>query len=408
MQYPIVLFNRICWLVFIALFGCSAVAAEPDRASIRDEKLGDATLAYVGTYTGAQSRGIYLYRLQTQNLDVSQNVTLAPLGLAVETSSPSFLEIDSGRRLLFAVNEIGDFQGKKSGAVSAFSIDPTTGKLKLINQRATMGPGPCDLVLDRTGKNLLVANYDGGSVAVLPVAADGTLGEASDFVQHEGKSINADRQQGPHVHCVTLDAANRFAFVCDLGCDKVFIYHFDAEHGKLSPNDPAFAPLKAGAGPRHMVFRSDGKFAYVINELDSTITAFRYDAQHGGLMEVQTISTLPYYYQGTNTAAEIEIHPSGKWLYASNRGHNCVVLYSINSDNGKLNYIEEIRSEGKTPRHFEIDPSGKYLTIANQDSGTLLVCRIESDSGRLKPSGVAAEGPTPVCVKFLPPTKAAQ
>ena len=400
-----VIFIEICLFAFTSLITCSASADDAEPGSTKGNELGDSTVAYVGTYTGAQSKGIYLFRLLTQNLEVSQNVTLEPLGLAVETNNPSFLELDPKRRLLFAVNEIGDFQGKPSGAVSAFSIDANSGKLSLINQRASLGPGPCYLVLDRTGRYLLVANYDGGSVAVLPVAADGTLGEAMDFVQHEGKSVNPDRQQGPHAHCVTLDAANRFAFVCDLGCDKVFSYHFDAEHGKLTPNDPGFVALKPGAGPRHMVFRPDGKFAYVINELDSTITTFGYDPQRGALSELQTVSTLPYYYQGPNTAAEIEVHPSGKWLYASNRGHNCVVLYSVESDSGILTYIEELRSGGKTPRHFEIEPSGKHLAIANQDSGTLLVCRIEPDTGRLKPSGVFAEAPTPVCVKFLLPAK---
>jgi 6-phosphogluconolactonase len=259
------------------------------------------------------------------------------------------------------------------------------------------------LVLDKEGRNVLVSNYGGGSVAVLPVAPDGQLGEATDFIQHTGKSINPTRQNGPHAHCMTLDPANRFAFACDLGLDKVLTYRFDAARGKLSPADPAFTPVKAGAGPRHMVFRPDGRFAYVINELNSTITAFAYDSKSGVLTELENVSTLPVYYDGPNTTAEIGVHPSGKWLYASNRGHNSVVLFSIDAQAGRLTYVEEQGTGGKTPRHFGMEPSAKHLVIANQDSDTLLACWIDPGNGRLKPSGVFAAAPTPVCAKFLPP-----
>ncbi len=362
-----------------------------------------ATLVYAGTFTGPKSKGIYYFRLQTEDLEVSQNITLVPLGLAAESENPSFLEIDLKRRLLFAVNEIGTFEGKATGAVSAFSIDRGTGKLALLNQRPSMGTGPCHLVLDRKGRWLFVANYGGGSVAVLPVGPDGRLGEATSFIQHTGKSIDPRRQLGPHAHCVTLDPANRFAFVCDLGLDKVMTYRFDAKYGKLTPADPAFTSIKAGAGPRHMVFRRDGRFAYVINELNSTLNAFSYDAKTGVLTERQTISTLPVYYDGPNSGAEIGIHPSGKYLYASNRGNNTVVLFGIDAGKGTLTYIEEQGTGGKTPRHFGIEPSAKYMAIGNQDSDTILACRIDAGNGRLKPSGVFAACPSPVCMKFLPP-----
>ena len=368
----------------------------------------NATLVYAGTYTGAKSKGIYLFRLQTDNLEVSQNITLVPLGLAAETQNPSFLELDLKRRLLFAVNETNEFEGKPTGAVSAFSIDRSTGKLTLLNQRPSMGTGPCHLVLDNAGKNLLVANYGSGSVAVLPVAPDGRLGESSDMVQHSGKSVNPDRQKGPHAHCVTLDSANRFAFVCDLGLDKVMAYRFDAQQGKLTPNDPAFTALKPGAGPRHMVFRPDGRFAYVINEMDSTVAAFAYDAQAGSLKELQTISTLPGYYDGPNSAAEVGMHPSGKYLYASNRGNNTVILFNVDAAKGTLEYTEEQGTGGKTPRHFGIEPSAKHMAIANQDSDTLLAARIDAGNGRLKPSGVFAAVPSPACARFLPPPEAAR
>ena len=364
----------------------------------------DPTLAYVGTYTGAKSQGIYLFRLEADNPEISQNIRLVPLGLAAASPNPSFLEIDLKRRLLFAVNEINQFEGKATGAVSAFSIDKAKGTLTLINQRPSMGTDPCHLVLDKSGRHLLIANYGSGSVSVLPVSADGRLGVASHAVQHTGSSVNPDRQKGPHAHCVTIDRANRFVFVCDLGLDKVLAYRFDAQRGRLTPHDPPFAQVKPGAGPRHMVFRPDGRFAYVINELTSTVTAFRYDANAGALHEVQTVSTLPEHFDGANTGAEVDVHPSGKWLYASNRGHNSVVLFDVDSDNGTLTYVEEQGTGGFKPRHFGIEPAATYLAVGNQDSDTILVARIDAGNGRLKPSGVFANAPSPVCVKFLPPT----
>jgi 6-phosphogluconolactonase len=289
------------------------------------------------------------------------------------------------------------------GAVSSFSI-AGDGKLKPINQTSSGGSGPCHLVLDKSGKNLLVANYGSGSVAVIPVAADGKLGEATCVIQHHGKSVNPQRQEGPHAHCVTLSPDNRFAFVCDLGLDQVLVYGFDANAGTLTPAEPAFVALKPGAGPRHMVFRPDGKFAYVVNELDSTITSFAYDATAGALKELETVTTLPGYYDGPNTAAEIAVHPSGKFLYTSNRGNESVVLFTIDRETGKLTWIEEQNTGGKTPRHFGIEPAAKHMAIANQDSDTLLASRIDKDNGRLKPSGVFATCPSPTCAVFLPPT----
>ena len=381
----------------IVLLLCAA--ADP-QTSNETKPAKNETLVYAGT-----SKGIQLFWLQTKNLEVSQNITLVPLGLAADIPNPSFIELDLKRRRLFCVNGVQTFEGKPTGAVSAFAIDPDTGKLTLLNQRSSTGSGPCHLVLDKEGRNLLVANYSGGNVAVLPVGPDGRLGEATAVVQHTGKSVNPDRQEGPHPHCMTLDPANRFAFACDLGLDKVLIYRFDAEQGKLTPSEPAFASLKPGAGPRHLTFHPGGRFAYVVNELDSTITAFAYLPETGALKELQTVSTLPPYYDGPNFPAEIGIKPSGEYLYASNRGHESLVVFGIDRDKGTLKYIEEQNSGGKTPRHFGIEPSGKHLAIANQDSDTLLVCRIDPENGRLKPSGVFAQAPSPVCVKFLPPAE---
>jgi 6-phosphogluconolactonase len=240
-------------------------------------------------------------------------------------------------------------------------------------------------------------------VAVLPVGDDGRIGEATSVIQDTGKGPNAKRQEGPHAHCAALSPDNQFAFVCDLGIDKVMIFKFDAEHGKLTPNDPPFVQVKPGAGPRHIVFNPNGKFAYVINELDSTISTFAYDEKTGALKELQTLSSLPGYYDGPNKAAEIGIVPSGKFLFASNRGNETVVLFAIDSEKGTLTWVEEQNTGGKTPRHFGIQPSGKHLAICNQDSGTVLVCRIDAGNGRLKPSGVFAEVPSPACAVFLPP-----
>jgi 6-phosphogluconolactonase len=362
----------------------------------------DATLVYVGTYTSAKSKGIYLFRLQSENAGGSERVTLAPLGVAAETPNPSFLALDPARRLLFAVNELDIFQGKPTGAVSAFSIDAASGALTLLNQQPSMGTSPCHLTLSADGRHLFVANYSSGSVSVLPIGTDGRLSPASDVVQHNGHSVHPERQQGPHAHCVTLDPAKQFLWVCDLGLDKVLAYRFDARRGRLTPHDPPFAPLKAGAGPRHMIFRPDGRFAYVGNELNSTITVFRYDSGAGVLHDVQTVSTLPKSFDGANTVAEIDVHPSGRWVYASNRGHNSVVLFNVDADHGTLTDVEAHGAGVAKPRHFGIDPSAQHLAIANQDANTVIVTRIDPRTGRLTPSGAPAQVPTPVCVKFLP------
>ena len=363
------------------------------------------TLVYVGTYTGPKSQGIYLFKVETRNPEVSQNILLLPLGLAAETPNPSFLAIDQKRRLVFAVNEIADFEGQSAGSVTSFRIDPQTGKLVELSRKSSRGAGACHIALSPEGKHVVVANYDGGSIAVLPVDDEGKLGDATDFVQFAGHGPNAERQDAPHAHCATFDPAGKFVFVCDLGTDQVLGYRYDAEAGKLKPTEPAATALAPGAGPRHMAFHPSGKFAYVINELNSTITAFAYDAATGSLKELQSVSTLPGYFDGPNTTAEIAVHPSGQFLYASNRGHESVVLFEINRDDGTLTYVEEQGTGGKTPRNFAIQPNAEHLVIANQNSDTLLICRVDKDNGRLKPSGVFAEAPSPVCVAFLPPRR---
>jgi 6-phosphogluconolactonase len=370
--------------------------AEAPTTKPKKSAPGAATLVYVGTYTGGKSKGIYAFRLQTSNLEVSQNITLAPLGLAAEAPNPTFLELDLERRLLFAVSEVPSFEGKSGGVVSAYAVEPE-GTLKLLDRRASMGPGPCHLALDRAGRRLLVANA-GGTVALFPVSAEGRLGEAADVAQLAGKP-EAARQKGPRAHGVTFDPAQRFAFACDLGMDRVWRYR--ADEGKLAA--PAALPMKAGTGPRHLLFRPDGRFAYLVNELTSTIIVLAYTEKTGALEEVQSVSTVPPYYDGPNAPAELGVHPSGKFLYVSNRGHNSVVLFTIDAEKGTLSYVEEQGTGGNKPRHFGIEPSAKHMAICNQDSDTVLASRIDAGNGRLKPSGVFASVAAPACVKFLPP-----
>jgi 6-phosphogluconolactonase len=353
-------------------------------------------LVYVGTFTGAKSKGIYVTHMNPVD------GRLTPPTLAAETPNPSFLALDVPHRRLFAVNAIDDYEGQSAGSVSAFSIDPASGKLTLLGRQTSLGKGPCHLLLDRECRNVLVANYRGGSAAVLPLDANGRLAAPTTVVQHNGKGTRPDRQEGPHAHCVTLDTANRYAFVCDLGLDKVMIYRFDAPRGTLIPGEPPFASVPAGAGPRHMVFHPDGRHAYVINELNSTITVFAYDAPRGSLNEVQTLSTLPAGFDGDNTTAEIQVHPSGKFLFGSNRGHDSVAVFAIDPARGTLTLVQHQSTLGKKPRHFGIDPTGKFLLAANQDSDALVVFSIDPKTGQLKPTGHAIEVPSPVCVDFLP------
>ena len=363
-----------------------------DATAATPEKM----LVFIGTYTGGPSKGIYTYELSLEN------GSLREVGLAAEAQSPSFLAIHPNKKFLYAVSEVSSFAGKKTGAVSAFKIDPASGKLTRLNDASAGGDGPCHLVVDRAGKNVLVANYGGGSVAVLPIKDDGSVGEATAFIQHTGSSVNPQRQKEPHAHSANLDAANKFAFVADLGLDKVMVYRFDAEKGSLTPNEPAFAKVTPGGGPRHFAFRPDGKSAYVCNEITSKVTAFNYDSSKGVLTETQTISTLPEGWTGNTSTAEIQVHPSGRFVYCSNRGHNSVAVFSVSGE-GRLTYVENESTLGKTPRNFGIDPTGKYLIAANQDSDTLAVFQINQSTGALDPVGQPVAAPKPVCVKFLVP-----
>ena len=384
-----------------ALGLCLAAALTVLPAGVmRAEGADPRTLrVYVGTYTqGTKSQGIYLF-----DLDLASGA-LTPKGLAVESINPSFLAIAPDGRHVYAVNEVGTFAGERAGAVSAFAVEAATGKLRLINQESARGTGPCHLVVDREGKNVLLANYGGGSVTVLPVGEGGRLMPASAFVQHEGKSVNPRRQEAPHAHSINLDAANRFAVAADLGLDKLLVYRFDAAKGSLAPNDPPAAPVAPGAGPRHFAFHPAGKYGYVINELHNTVTAFAYDGAKGTFQEIQTISTLPDGFKGASSTAEVQVHPSGKFLYGSNRGHDSLAVFAIDPATGRLTAAGH-QTDIKTPRNFGLDPTGKYLVAAHQAGNRVQVFRIDPTSGGLAAAGEPAEVPAPVCVKMTPALK---
>src|SRR5271165_1752406 len=322
-------------------------------ASAAPAAKGGKYFFYVGSYTedGTNSKGIYAYGYDANTGGI------APLGVAAETTNPSFVAVSPNGRFLYAVNEVGNYKGPNSGGVSAFSVDRTTGKLTFLNEVPSRGADPCYITVDKAGKFVLVANYTGGSVAVFPVLADGKLGEASAFVQHTGHGTNPQRQEGPHAHSIDLSPDNRFAFVDDLGLDELLVYKFDSAKGSLTPNDPPFAKLDAGAGPRHFALRPDGKFAYVVSEMGHSVTVFSNDAASGRLQVLQTITTLPKDFTGRNDDAEIAVHPSGRFLYASNRGDDSIAIYAIDQSKGTLTQVGIVPTGGKEPRSFEIDPT---------------------------------------------------
>ena len=352
-------------------------------------------LMYVGTYTVRNSKGIYAYRYD----QVSGQ--LISLGLAAETVNPSFVAASPDRRFLYAVNEEQKYKDQSSGAVTAFTIDLMTGKLTELNQIASRGADPCHISLDRTGKFVLVANYTGGNVAVFPVLENGSLGDFSAFDQHKGSGPNADRQEGPHAHWIHVSSDNRFVLTADLGLDEILVYRFDPTKGTLTPNDPPFGKVEPGAGPRHLAFHPDGKFAYVISELASTITSFSYDPKAGTLQRLRSWPTLPKDFKGENTTAEIAVHPNGKFVYGSNRGDDSIVVFAVGPNHGDLTFVERVPTGGKAPRNFAIDPGGKRLFVANQESDNIVVFNIDPRTGKLKPTGQQLKVSAPVCIEFV-------
>ncbi len=353
---------------------------------------------YIGTYTNGknprvESKGIYAIGFD------SKTGKLETAALAGEATNPSFLAVAPSKKFVYAVSEAGG-----GGVVSSFSRDAKSGTLTLLNQQPSQGNGPCHVSVDHTGKTVMVANYGSGHIASYPVKEDGSLGEsASSFLQGPASNANPGRQKGPHAHSINADAGSKFAFACDLGCDKVFIYKLDAAAGKLTPNDPAFAEVPAGGGPRHFAFHPSGKFAYVNNEMTLTVTSFAYDAVKGALTALDTLSTLPAGTEpsGKYSTAEIQVHPGGKFAYVSNRGHDTIACYKIDEATGKLSFIEAAPAMVQTPRNFGIDPTGKWMITAGQNSSTLAVLAIDQATGKLTPTGQTLDVGAPVCVKFV-------
>jgi 6-phosphogluconolactonase len=349
---------------------------------------------YIGTYTEHGSEGIYVCKF-----DPATGRLTSPV-IAARTSQPSFLALAPRGQFLYAVNEIDRFNGQPAGAVSAFSMDSSTGELKLLNQVSSRGAGPAHIVLDRTGRYALVSNYGGGSVIVFSLLPDGKIGEPTAFVQHKGSSVNHERQAGPHAHAIAMSPDNRFAIVADLGLDQLLVYPFEASRGRLG--QPRIVKTDPGAGPRHLSFDNSGKFVYVINEMGSTIAVYSYDPRDGAMVPLQTVSLLPANFTGKNGAAEVTVHPSGKFLYASNRGDDSIAVFAADPSRGLLSPIERVPTGGKTPRHFVIDPSGEWLLAANQDSNTVVTFRINRESGRLTPTGESIEVNSPAMLDFVP------
>jgi len=355
--------------------------------------------AYVGNYTRIEpyargrADGINVY-----SLDLSSGA-MSLLQTVEGAINPTFLTLDSTQRHLYAVNAVPEIDDHPGGAISAYAVDRQTGLLTYLNRQSTGGPGPCFVTVDATDSFVLATNYQGGSVAVLPIRTDGSLDAMSDFVQHVGSSVNARRQEKAHAHSVNIDQKNCHALVCDLGMDKVMIYRLDLAAGRLIPNDQPWVRSRPGAGPRHLSFHPNGRYAYVINELDSTVSVYAYDAGHGALTELQTLSTLPQDFIGDNTTAEVRVAPSGRFVYGSNRGHDSIVIYAVDEQTGRLTYVGHEASQGKIPRNFTLSPDGALMLVANQDSDTIAAFHVDRQTGKLTPTGQITSSPSPVCVK---------
>jgi 6-phosphogluconolactonase len=354
----------------------------------------DSVIMYVGTYT-PKGEGIYVFGFNLKSVEFTKIETVTGL------QNPSFVALHPTGRFLYTVNEVQDFEGQKSGAVTGFLVDQSSGKLKRLNQKSSGGMGPCFVSVAHDGKHILVANYGSGSVAVLSLDENGLLGKITGFAQHEGSSIDPRRQASPHAHSIRTDPANQYALAADLGLDKILVYKYDAASGSLTPNQVPWAESVPGSGPRHMAFRPDGRYLYVADELTSAVSVFRYEPSDGTLQPSQTVSMLPEDFEERNSAAEILVHPSGKVVYASNRGHDSIAVFKADSETGRLSPIQHASTRGNSPRNFGIDPTGQYLVAANQRSDNLVVFKIDAETGELQFTGKELLIPSPVCIRFL-------
>ncbi len=352
-------------------------------------------LLYIGSYTTKASLGMYAYRFDPAT------GKLHALGLAAETKNPSFLACNANRKLLYAVVEVDNYCGKWSGAIRSYSVHPETGVLTFLNEVSSAGAGPCYLSLDKAARHALAANFNSGSIAVFPVMQDGGLGPAKSFLQHHGKGADPERQEGPHTHAIATSPDSRFALVTDLGLDRLSSYGFDADTGTVVESGAFIAKTPDRSGPRHFAFHPGGNFVYLVCELNSTITTFTYDSASGSLCEIQTADLLPAGFSDYNIAAHVQVNATGRFLYASNRGHDSIAVFAIHPVSGVLRLVEHVSTGGKKPRHFAIDPSGRFMLVANQDSDSLTVFCIDQISGRLTPTGKHYEAPTPLFVLFF-------
>jgi 6-phosphogluconolactonase len=356
---------------------------------------GKSYFVYIGTYTHMASKGIYAYRFSPSSGDV------APLGLVAETAHPSFLVAHPNHRFLYAVNE-HESATEPGNTISAFAIDTKTGKLKFLNRVSSKGAGPCYIAIDKAGKILVAANFGSGSVAAFPIHRDGRLGEASGFDQHHGSSVNPVSQAGPHAHCVVFSPDSRFVIVADRGLDKVFVYRLNRATGSLEPNDPPFIALHPGWGPRHLAFHPNGRYLYLISEMGSELTTLDYDAAHGTLKELQSISALPEGFSGHSSSAEVQVDRAGRFVYGSNRGDDSIGVFAVDANTGTLTPVQHVSTQGKTPRNFSLDPTGAYLFVGNQESASVVIFRVDATTGKLTPTGqVLKDATEPACVLFV-------
>jgi 6-phosphogluconolactonase len=345
-------------------------------------------LAFIGTYTRSQSRGIYSVRL-----DPSTGALSEP-AVAAETTNPTFLALSPDRRLLYAVRD-------SEAVAAAFAVDPSGSLKPLPAAPSPTAVAPCHVSVDRTRRVLLATNYHTGFVAALPILPDGTLGPPR-RIQHRGQGVHPVRQTSPHPHSVTISPDNRFALVCDLGLDRIYTYRVDPERAELAPPDAPFTPVAAGSGPRHLTFAAGGRRVYLVTEMGNTVVGFDYRDADGTLSAFQTVSTLPPGWTGTSIAAEVRVHPNGRHLYASNRGHDSIAHFEVEPESGRLSFVDAVGCGGKGPRHFALTPDGGWLLCANQQTDNLASFRVDPGSGRLTPAGSAGGVPMPVCVLFFP------
>ncbi len=375
----------------LSLLTCFLSCNGEEMLNINNKKM----FLFIGSYATAEEKGIHIYQMDrlTGNLEFASSIN------GVE--NPSYLVVSPDHNFLYAVNEVTGFQGQAWGTVSSFGIALKSQTLKFLNKKSSQGAHPCYIAIDKQGRFVLLANYTGGNVAVLPIENNGQLGDATSVMQHQGASINPQRQAGPHAHSITLTLDNRFALAADLGIDKILNYQFDSNNGKLTPNTSNSVTTKPGAGPRHLAVHPTGLFIYAINELNSTLTGFSFNPESGKMQILQTVSTLPAGYSLANSGADIHIAPNGNFLYASNRGHDSIAIFKIDQKSGLLELAGHEPTQGKKPRNFVIDPTGKFLLVANQDSNNIVVFGIEENTGKLKATGTMIQVPKPVCLQII-------